>query len=75
MKNQFIKVHDFRGKDNVPGHIAAMNGWVSTSANTGGSGNHHSTLIVDQDAVEQWALVFVRFLCIPKEHQIESDER
>ena len=57
MKNQFIKVHDFRGKDNVPGHIAAMNGWVSTSANTGGSGNHHSTLIVDQDAVEQWAVV------------------
>ncbi len=62
MKNQFIKVHDFRGKDNVPGHIAAMDGWVSTPANAGGgngsgNGSHYSTLMVDQDTVEQRAVV------------------
>ncbi len=66
MKNQFIKIHDFRGKDHVPGHIAAMSGWLPAPANSdGGNGSsnegHYSTLIVDQDTVEQRAVYQPQF--------------
>ena len=55
MKSQFIKVHELRGKDNVPGHIAALSDWAGLhSKGTGGNGSNGSyKSLVDQDTVEQ----------------------